>query len=146
MVSSSKAPITIEQYIKAFPPRVRSILERIRETIRAAAPEATEVISYRMPAFKLHGIVVYFAAFKNHIGLYPPIRGDSKLAKAAARYAGEKGNLRFPIEEPIPYELIKQIVLHRAKQSLAKRAPKARKGPQMIPVQRAKRHTNSTAR
>jgi uncharacterized protein YdhG (YjbR/CyaY superfamily) len=82
-----------------------------------------------MPAFKLHGILVYFAAFKNHIGLYPPVSGDAKLLKAAAPYAGEKGNLRFPLDEPIPYELIKQIVLHRAKQDLAKRSPQARKRP-----------------
>ena len=113
--------MTTDEYIEAFPPRVRFILERIRRTVRAAVPEAAEVISYRMPAFKLHGILVYFAAFKNHIGLYPPVRGDPKLVKEVAPYAGQKGNLRFPLDEPIPYQLIKQIVLHRKEQNLAKR-------------------------
>jgi uncharacterized protein YdhG (YjbR/CyaY superfamily) len=132
MVSDSKAPATIDDYIRASRPGVRSILERIRRTVRAAAPEAMEVISYRMPALKLHGILVYFAAFKNHIGLFPPVSGDPKLVKAAAPYAGEKGNLRFPLDQPIPYDLIKRIVSHRAKQNGAKqnppkRSPKARK-------------------
>ena len=112
--------MTIDEYIRASPPRVRPILRRIRQTIRAVAPEAREVISYRMPAFELHGILVYFAAFKNHIGLYPPVRGEAKLVKAAAPYAGAKGNLRFPLDQPIPYDLIRQIVSHRKKQNLAK--------------------------
>ena len=120
-------PTTIDGYIKGFPPRVRSILQRIRRTVRDAAPEAAEVISYRMPAFKLNGILVYFAAFKNHIGLYPPVRGDANLVEAAAPYAGEKGNLRFPFDEPIPYELIKRIVLYRRKQNLAKGVSKPNK-------------------
>ena len=84
------------------------------------------MISYRMPAFKLNGILVYFAAFKNHIGLFPPVRGDAKLVKAAAPYAGEKGNLRFPLDEPIPYDLIKQIVSYRRKEHLAKAAAKSK--------------------
>lgn len=113
-----RQPATIDQYIEAFEPPVQAILEQIRRTVKAAAPEATEVISYRMPAFKLHGILVYFAAFKNHIGLYPPVKGDPKLVKAAAPYAGEKGNLRFPLDAPIPYALIKRIVRHRVKQNL----------------------------
>src|SRR5579884_2428375 len=110
MTNTSEAPSTIDDYINAAEPRVRPILNQIRQTIRAAAPEATEVISYRMPAFKLQGILVYFAAFKNHIGLFPPVPDDPKLQNAAAPYAGEKGNLRFPLDEPIPYDLIKRIV------------------------------------
>src|SRR5947208_10697794 len=100
MANIRQPPATIDQYIQASPPRVRPILRRIRRTVRAAAPAATEVISYRMPAFKLHGILLYFAAFQHHIGLYPPVKGDAKLVKAAAPYAGEKGNLRFPLDEP----------------------------------------------
>ena len=119
--------MTIDQYIRASPPRVRPILRRIRQTVRAVAPEARELISYRMPAFELHGILVYFAAFKNHIGLYPPVRGDAKLVKAAAPYAGEKGNLRFPLDQPIPYNLIRRIVSHRKKQNLAKLSAKSKK-------------------
>jgi uncharacterized protein YdhG (YjbR/CyaY superfamily) len=99
---------------------VRPILREMCRVIRAAAPEATELISYRMPAFKQHGILVYFAAFKSHIGLFPPVRGDAKLAKALAPYAGPKGNLKFSLDEPMPYALIKRIVRLRVKQDSAK--------------------------
>jgi uncharacterized protein YdhG (YjbR/CyaY superfamily) len=112
--------VTVDAYIAAAAPEARGILERIRATVRAAAPDAQEAISYRMPAFVQGGVLVYFAAFKQHIGLYPPVRGDARLEKAVARYAGEKGNLRFPLDEPIPYELITRIVELRLKQNLAK--------------------------
>jgi len=118
------APTTVDEYIAAFPPEVRRILQRVRRVARAAAPEAREVISYRMPALKQNGVLVYFAAFKNHIGLYPPITGDADIAKAVAPYAGEKGNLRFPFDEPIPYDLIARITALRLKQDLAKAALK----------------------
>ena len=114
------APTSVDEYIAAFPPEVRRILQRVRRVARAAAPEAREVISYRMPALKQNGVLVYFAAFKNHIGLYPPISGDADIAKAVAPYAGEKGNLRFPLDEPIPYDLIARITALRLKQDLAK--------------------------
>jgi uncharacterized protein YdhG (YjbR/CyaY superfamily) len=77
-----------------------------------------------MPAFKLHGILVYFAAWEKHIGLYPPVSGDKALEKAIARYAGPKGNLQFPLDEPIPYDLIERIVKLRVKQDSAKAAAK----------------------
>lgn len=128
MADSSKLPGTIDQYIDAHPPQVRAILQRIRRAVRGAAPLAEEIISYRMPAFRQQGILVYFAASKNHIGLFPPVSGDPKLMKAAGPYAGPKGNLRFPLNEPIPYDLIKRIVQHRLKQNLAKTA-KPRKHP-----------------
>jgi uncharacterized protein YdhG (YjbR/CyaY superfamily) len=121
------APKSIDEYIAAFPPDIQAILSRIRETIRAAAPEATETISYRMPAFVLGGILAYFAAFKRHIGFYPPVHGDEKLMKAVAKYAGEKGNLQFPLDQPIPYDLIERIVKLRVKENLAKAAAKKRK-------------------
>jgi uncharacterized protein YdhG (YjbR/CyaY superfamily) len=110
-------PVNIDEYIASFQPDIQAILTKIRSTIRNAAPAAEEVISYRMPAFKLNGILVYFAAFKKHIGLYPPVRGDAKLQKAIAPYAGEKGNLRFPLDQPIPYDLIERIVKLRVKQN-----------------------------
>ncbi|HEV8269572.1 MAG TPA: DUF1801 domain-containing protein, partial [Thermoanaerobaculia bacterium] len=94
---------------------------------RRAAPEAEEIISYRMPALGLKGIVVYYAAFKNHIGLFPPVSGDVRIEKAIARYAGEKGNLRFPLDEPIPYDLIERIVKLRVKQNLEKATAKGKK-------------------
>ena len=89
----------------------------MRAAIAKAAPKATETISYGIPAFKLRRIVVYFAAFTHHIGLYPPVKGDPALEKAAAPYAGEKGNLRFPIDQKIPWPLIARIVKFRAAQS-----------------------------
>jgi uncharacterized protein YdhG (YjbR/CyaY superfamily) len=120
-------PKTIDEYIATCSTSAQPILERIREVVRDAAPKAEEVISYRMPAFKLNGILLYYAAFKNHIGLYPPIRGDARLERALARYAGEKGNLRFPLDEPIPYELIERIAKLRVKQNLAKARSKPSK-------------------
>lgn len=117
---------SIDDYIAASPPAVRPILEKIRATIRRAAPEAEEVISYRMPAFRQGRVLVYFAAFQKHIGLYPPVAGDAALKKAAAPFAGEKGNLRFPLDAPIPYALVERIVRWRVKQE-AKKAGKPRR-------------------
>jgi uncharacterized protein YdhG (YjbR/CyaY superfamily) len=115
-------PESIDEYIGASPSEVQPILKKIRMTISAAAPGAQEVISYRMPAFSRHGILVYFAAFKAHIGLYPPVSGDASLEKALSPYAGPKGNLKFPLDRPIPYALIKRVVLLRVKQDLARAA------------------------
>jgi len=120
------APRNIDDYIATFSPEVGAVLERIRQTIRAAVPEAEEMISYRMPAFRLGGVLIYFAAFKNHIGVYPPVSGDAKLEKAISPYAGEKGNLRFPLNQPMRYDLIERIVKLREKQLRAK-AAKGRK-------------------
>jgi len=113
-------PGSIDEYIASFSPEIQAILERIRLTIRQAAPDAQETISYKMPAFTLDGILVYFAAFKKHIGFYPPVKGDAELRKAVSAWAGEKGNLRFPLDEPIPYGLIERIVKLRMKQNLSK--------------------------
>lgn len=109
-------PDEIDRYIAAFPAEVQAILGKIRSTIREVAPEAQETISYRMPAFKLGGVLIYFAAFKNHIGIYPPVKGDEKLKKALAPYAGPKGNLRFPLDKPMPYDLIRRVVKRRLKE------------------------------
>lgn len=116
MAGKRTTPHDIDEYISGFAPEVRLILERIRSTIRRAAPGAQETISYQIPAFRQNGVLVYFAAFKKHIGFYPPVRGDAALEKAVGRYAGEKGNLRFPLAEPIPYALIARIVKLRARQ------------------------------
>jgi uncharacterized protein YdhG (YjbR/CyaY superfamily) len=89
-------------------------------TIRAAAPEAEELISYGVPAFRQRRTLLYFAAFKNHIGVFPPVRGDASLEKALARFRGPKGNLRFPINEPMPFALIGRIARLRAGQESAK--------------------------
>ncbi len=114
----------IDGYISQFPADVQAVLQNVRETIRHAAPEAKETISYMMPAFKQHGILVYFAAWAKHIGMYPPVSGDKTLERAIARYAGPKGNLQFPLDEPIPYDLIERIVKLRVKQDAAKATAK----------------------
>jgi uncharacterized protein YdhG (YjbR/CyaY superfamily) len=115
MKSSRATPTTIDEYIATTPSAVRPVLKKIRATIRKAAPKAEEKISYRMPAYRLNGELAYFAAFKQHIGFFPPVRGDRKLLADVAPYAGEKGNLRFPLDEPIPYALIARIVKQRVK-------------------------------
>lgn len=121
-------PQDFDDYVSQFPTNVQAILKKVRATIQKAAPDAREVISYQMPAFRQHGILVYFAAWKNHIGLYPPIAGDKTLQKATARYAGPKGNLQFPLDEPIPYALIEDIVKLRVRQDAEKAAARKRKG------------------
>jgi uncharacterized protein YdhG (YjbR/CyaY superfamily) len=126
-MAKAEPPKDIDEYIARFPDDVRPILEKVRTTIRAAAREAKETISYQMPAFKQHGILVYFAGWKKHIGLYLPVSGDKTLEKAMARYAGPKGNLQFPRDEPIPRDLIKRIVKLRVNQDSAKAAAKRKK-------------------
>jgi uncharacterized protein YdhG (YjbR/CyaY superfamily) len=120
MKASTPAATNIDDYIDGFPPKVQVILERIRRIIRKEAPDAEEIISYRMPAFRQNGILVYFAAFKKHIGLFPPVSGDKAIEKAISAYAGPKGNLQFPLDQPIPYELIGRIAKLRVKQDSAK--------------------------
>ena len=109
----------VEAYIAATPPPARDVLRRIRQIGREAAPDAREVISYRIPAFRGRRILFYYAAFKTHIGLFPPVKADSVLDEALAPYRGPKGNLRFPLADPIPYDLIEQIVRLRVKQDEA---------------------------
>ena len=118
-MAETRAPETVDEYIAGFPREVQTILKQIRKTVKAAAPEARERIAYRIPTFDLDGVLVHFAAFKNHIGFYPPVRGDAGLEKAVAPFANEKGNLSFPLYEPIPYALITRIVKFRMKQNRA---------------------------
>lgn len=118
------APATIDAYLSGLSPETHEILQKIRQIVRNAAPDAQEVISYQMPAFKLTGILLFVGAFKQHIGIYPPIKGDAKLEKAVAPYAGEKGNLRFPLARPIPYDLIERIVRLRVTQDRVKTTAK----------------------
>jgi uncharacterized protein YdhG (YjbR/CyaY superfamily) len=110
----------VDEYIAGFDGSVQSILKKVRRTVRKAAPKAREVLSYSMPALKQNGMLIYYAAFKQHLGLYPPIKGDARLEQAAARYAGPKGNLRFPYDEPIPYDLIAALTKLRARQDAGK--------------------------
>lgn len=123
MVKTRSSPANIDEYIAVAPPPARPVLRKIQRVIRAAAPEAEELISYRMPAFKQHSILVYFAAFN------PPVPGDARLERTLKPYAGPKGNLKFPLNRAIPYALIRRIVKLKVKQNLARASAKSTKGP-----------------
>lgn len=119
-MSSDRDDPAVSAYMAAFAPEVRAVLERIRRTARAAAPAAEELLSYRVPALRQGGILIYYAAFKNHIGVFPPVSGDPELEAELAPWAGPKGNLRFPLDRPIPYGLIARIVRLRVQQAAAR--------------------------
>lgn len=127
MSAEKSSPKNIDEYIAGFPQDVQEILEKTRATIRAAAPEAKEKISYGMPAFTLHGNLVYFAAFKSHIGFYPIPSGIEQFKKELSVYKQGKGSIQFPLDEPIPYELIGRIVKFRAQENLEKAKAKKKK-------------------
>jgi uncharacterized protein YdhG (YjbR/CyaY superfamily) len=121
MSTNQTAPETIDEYIAGFPKEVQKVLVKVRMTIRKAAPRAEETIKYKMPTFTLNGNLVYFAAFKKHIGLYSmPRTGIEKFKKELSRYQGEKGSVKFPLDEPIPFDLIGKIVKRRVKENLEK--------------------------
>jgi uncharacterized protein YdhG (YjbR/CyaY superfamily) len=121
MASHRKVFKTIDEYIATFPENVQIILEELRQAIRESAPEAEEVISYRIPAFKLNGILVWFAAFKNHIGFYPTSSPMKAFKEELSGYEVSKGTIRFPINKPIPFDLAKKIVRYRVKENLGKK-------------------------
>jgi uncharacterized protein YdhG (YjbR/CyaY superfamily) len=123
----TRAPETIDEYIAGFPPDIQQILEKLRSAIREAAPDATERISYRMPAFDLRGILVYFAANKNHIGFYPTASPIVKFKDELSQYHFSKGAIRFPIDKPLPYNLISRIVKFRQAENLAKAEQRRKK-------------------
>ena len=109
-------PATIYEYIASYPEEVQNLLEQIRETIRKAAPEAEESISYGIPAYKLNGKpLVYFAAFKNHIGFYATPNGHEAFAEELSKYKQGKGSVQFPLDKPMPLELVTRIVKFRVK-------------------------------
>ena len=118
---------SIDEYIATFPEDIQALLQAVRATIKAAAPDAEEIISYSMPAFALKGNLVYFAALKNHIGLYPTASGIAAFTDELSAYEGSKGAVKFPINQPLPLELISKIVQFRVTENLNKAAAKARK-------------------
>jgi uncharacterized protein YdhG (YjbR/CyaY superfamily) len=127
MNTDQAIPKTIDEYIAGFPPDIQAILQEIRMTIHAAAPDAQETISYQMPTFTLHGNLVHFAAFKQHIGFYPTPSGTEQFQQALALYKGGKGSVRFPLDQPMPFDLISEIVKFRVEENLAKAAAKQKK-------------------
>jgi uncharacterized protein YdhG (YjbR/CyaY superfamily) len=120
MDRAKKTPASIDEYIAAFPEDVQSRLQAIRQTIKEAAPQATEAISYGMPTFRLKGNLVHFAAFKNHIGFYPAPSGVEAFQKKLAPYKYSKGAVQFPLDKPVPFDLITDIVRYRVEESLKK--------------------------
>ena len=121
MQSTSSTPTTIDDYIAAFPKDVQEILEKVRQTVRRAAPDAEETISYKMPTFKQNGhYVVYFAAFKKHLGLYPTPDGIEAFKDELAAYKNAKGSVQFPLDKPIPHDLISRIVAFRVRENKAR--------------------------
>lgn len=118
----TKTSASVDRYIKSFPPAVRKKLAQIRKAVREAAPNAEEIISYRMPAYRLEGILVYFAAFKNHIGFFPTASGIRFFEKDIKSYKHSKGTVQFPLDKSVPVGLIKNIVKFRVKENLIKRS------------------------
>jgi uncharacterized protein YdhG (YjbR/CyaY superfamily) len=121
MIKDSKAtPSTVDEYIAVFPKEVQQLLKQMRAAIKAAAPKAEELISYGMPGYKYNGMLVFFAAFKNHIGFYATPAGHKAFEKELSKYKQGKGSVQFPVEEPLPLSLITKIVKFRAKENLNK--------------------------
>lgn len=121
------SPTTIDEYIAGYPPEVQVILKKVRATIKAAAPDAVEAIKYQIPTFVLNGNLVSFAAYKQHIGLYPIPAGTQKFQKAIAVYRAAKSTLRFPLDEPIPYDLISQLAKYLVKENAARAKARQKK-------------------
>ena len=127
MEKNSKGYESIDEYIATFPGEIQKILRELRAVIKAAAPDAEERISYQMPTFWQQGNLVHFAAFKNHIGFYPAPRGIEAFKKELSVYEGAKGSVRFPIDKPLPLELVSRIVKFRVAENLKNAEAKARK-------------------
>jgi uncharacterized protein YdhG (YjbR/CyaY superfamily) len=118
---------SIDEYIAAFPPEVQSLLQAMRAAIRAAAPEAEEKISYQMPTFYLKGNLVHFAAFNKHIGFYPTPRGIEAFQAELSAYKGAKGSVQFPMDQPLPLDLVRRIVEFRVAENLKNAQAKSRR-------------------
>jgi uncharacterized protein YdhG (YjbR/CyaY superfamily) len=127
MKTNQSTPQNIDEYIAGFSSDVQEILQKVRMTIRNAAPEAEETISYKMPTFNFKGYLVYFAAYKKHIGFYPAPTGYAEFKEELEMYQGGKGTLQFPYDKPIPYDLISRIVKLRVQENLEKAAAKRKK-------------------
>ena len=127
MTTNKTTPKNIDAYIANFPKDVQEILSELRATIRDAAPEAEETISYQMPTFRLKGNLVHFAAYKNHIGFYPTPSGIENFKKELSLYKGAKGSVKFPIDKPLPFDLISKIVKFRVAENLERATRKTKK-------------------
>lgn len=120
MKSDVSTSNVIDEYIAHFPDDVQAVLQKVRKTIRKVAPDAQEKINYGIPTFTLNGNLVHFAGFKGHIGFYPTPSGIEKFKQELSKYEGAKGSVKFPLNQPIPYELITKITQFRVREQLAK--------------------------
>ena len=127
MQSKEASYHSIDEYIALFPEKIQKILEQLRATIKVSAPGAEEKISYQMPAFALKGILIYFAAWNDHIGFYPTSSGTQAFKQELSIYEGSKGTVKFPIEKPLPLDLISRIVKFRVAENLKRAEMKAKK-------------------
>jgi uncharacterized protein YdhG (YjbR/CyaY superfamily) len=127
METNKIQPNTIDEYIAGYPKDVQEILEKIRATVREAAPDAKETINYQIPTFTLKGNLVHFAAFNKHIGFYPTPSGIEKFKNELSGYESAKGSVQFPLDKPIPYDLISEIVKFRVKENLERAETKSKK-------------------
>ena len=127
MKSTPAGFTSIDEYIATCPKDIQKTLKELRATIKAAAPEAEEKISYQMPTFAQKGNLVHFAAFKNHIGFYPTSSGTAAFKRELSKYDSDKGTVRFPLDKPLPLKLISKIVKYRVAENLKKAELKARK-------------------
>ena len=127
MATEKTTPKNMDEYIASFPAEVREKLEKIRRTIRAAAPEAEETIKYGIPTFTLYGNMLSFAAYKKHIGVYPVPSGTDEFNNKLSAYMAEKSTVQFPLDKPIPYDLIGQIAMFRAKDMAGRAEAKGKK-------------------
>ncbi|UVI33729.1 iron chaperone [Paenibacillus spongiae] len=127
MEGNKSAFTSIDDYISTFPPDVQEILSKLRNVIKETAPDAEEKISYQMPTFALHGNLVHFAAYKNHIGFYPGASGIEAFKDDLSGYKGAKGSVQFPLDKPIPYPLISRIVKYRIAENIKKAERKKKK-------------------
>ena len=119
--------LTIDDYIAQFPEDVQKMLQELRAVIRTAAPDAEEKISYQMPTFYLNGNLVHFAAYKNHIGFYPAPSGIERFKEELSPYAGAKGSVQFPLNQPVPFDLVARITTFRAEENRAKASARGKK-------------------
>jgi uncharacterized protein YdhG (YjbR/CyaY superfamily) len=111
---------TVDEYVASFPPSTKALLQEFRKTIKSAAPGAEELISYNMPAFKLNGMLVWYAAYKKHIGFYPKTSVIEAFKKELSIFKGAKGSIQFPIDKPLPLNLVGKIVKYRVRENLEK--------------------------
>ena len=128
MEKTKVVPETVDQYIAAFPADVKKRMQQLRKTIKDAAPKADELISYQMPGYKYFGMLVYFAAYKNHIWFYPGAGGVLEFYKKLSSFKSAKGSVQFPHDRPIPYDMISKIVKFRVKQNEEKGSLKKSNG------------------